>query len=102
MAFLADVPATWVSRRNVARHTPGWAPFKGPLKLASQKLALAALHSLFGWLVKANYLASNPWVLVSRKLGDDPRHAHDDDGSRVYCFRVCSDVARAWIHRCTA
>jgi len=31
-----------------------------------------ALHSLFGWLVQARYLASNPWVLVNRKLGDDP------------------------------
>lgn len=84
MAFLSSVPPGWVSARKAERHTPGWAPFKGPLKLASQKLALAALHSLFGWLVKANYLASNPWVLVNRKLGDDPRHAVDDDGSRAF------------------
>ena len=85
MAFLADVPPTWVSRRNVARHTPGWAPFRGPLTLASQGRALAALHSLFAWLVQARYLASNPWPLVNRKLGDDPHHhGADDTGSRAF------------------
>lgn len=84
MAFIADVPPEWVSRRNVERHAPGWAPFRGSLTLASQKLALAALHSLFSWLVQARYLASNPWVLVNRKLGDDSRHAGDDDGSRAF------------------
>jgi len=85
MAFLADVPAEWVSRRKAERHTPGWAPFRGPLTLASQGRALAALHSLFAWLVQARYLASNPWLLVNRKLGDDPRHhGADDTGSRAF------------------
>jgi integrase len=64
--------------------TPGWAPFKGSLSIASQQLALAALHSLFAWLVQARYLASNPWVLVNRKLGDDPRHDIGDSASRAF------------------
>ncbi len=85
MAFLAEVPPEWVSRRKAERHTPGWAPFRGPLTLASQGRALAALHSLFAWLVQARYLASNPWLLVNRKLGDDPHHHEaDDTGSRAF------------------
>lgn len=84
MDFLANVPNRWISRDNTHRMAPGWAPFKGQLSLASQKQALAALHSLFSWLVQARYLGSNPWVLVNRKLGDDPRGQGDDTGSRAF------------------
>jgi integrase len=71
MDFIGDVPARWISRRRVARLTPGWAPFKGPLSIASQQLAITVVASLFGWLVQARYLIGNPWVLVNRRLGDD-------------------------------
>ena len=84
MDFLGDVPERWISRRKVERFGPGWAPFKGPLSLASQGVAIAALHSLFSWLVQARYLASNPWVLVNRKLGDDPARGDDDATSRAF------------------
>lgn len=84
MNFLAEVPDRWISRDNAHRMAPGWAPFKGPLSLASQKQALAALHSLFAWLVQARYLGSNPWVLVNRKLGDDPQGQGEDVGSRAF------------------
>lgn len=83
MDFLQAIPDTWISRRKVGRMEPGWAPFKGQLTIASQKLAITALHSLFSWLVEARYLASNPWVLVNRKLGDDARH-FDDATSRAF------------------
>ena len=79
MDFLADVPERWIGRRRVDRLAPGWAPFKGSLSLVSQKAAIAALYSLFAWLVQARYLASNPWVLVNRKLGDDAGRLGDDD-----------------------
>jgi len=82
--FLAAVPDRWISRRKANRFTPGWAPFKGPLSLASQGVAIAALHSLFGWLVEARYLLGNPWVLVNRKLGDDPLRDEDDPSSRAF------------------
>lgn len=72
MDFLSDVPSHWISRRRVARMTAGWAPFRGQLSLASRQVALDILGSLFAWLVQARYLASNPWVLVNRKLGDAP------------------------------
>jgi hypothetical protein len=70
MDFLGDVPERWISRRKVARLQPGWAPFKGSLKLDSQRLALEILASLFAWLVRARYLMADPWTLVNRKLAD--------------------------------
>ena len=84
MDFLADVPERWISRAKAERFAPGWAPFKGPLTLASQRVAVAALHSLFGWLVQARYLLGNPWVLVNRKLGDDARQGDEDVTSRAF------------------
>ena len=72
MDFITDVPDRWISRRRSARMAAGWAPFRGALGIASQRVALAALHSLFGWLTQARYLAGNPWALVNRSLGDDP------------------------------
>jgi integrase len=84
MDFLACVPVEWISRVKAGRFAPGWAPFKGQLSLASQGLAIAALHSLFSWLVAARYLGSNPWVLVNRKLGDDPHRNIDEPTSRAF------------------
>jgi integrase len=84
MDFIAEVPERWISRRKVERFAAGWAPFKGPLSLASQGVAIAALHSLFSWLVQARYLAANPWVLVNRKLGDDAAHGGEDATSRAF------------------
>ena len=86
--FLADVPASWISRRHVARMQPGWAPFKGPLSVASQALSLTIVGALFAWLVQANYLATNPWTLVNRRLGDDPRKPADYDDSRAFTPRA--------------
>jgi len=84
MDFLAAVPERWISRRRVDRLAPGWAPFKGSLSVASQSVALAALHSLFSWLVAARYLVLNPWALVNRKLGDDPNIDPEDVSSRAF------------------
>lgn len=84
MDFLGAVPADWISRVKAGRFEAGWAPFKGQLSLASQGLAIAALHSLFSWLVAARYLASNPWVLVNRKLGDDPGRNEEGPTSRAF------------------
>lgn len=69
--FLADIPEAWISRRKVPRLAPGWAPFKGQLSIASQAAAIDKLHALFTWLVKTQYLAGNPWLLVNRRIGDD-------------------------------
>ena len=71
MVFLADVPTAWISRDKVAPFTKGWAPFAGKLSTASQGRAVVVLASLFGWLAAANYLQSNPWALINRKIPDD-------------------------------
>jgi integrase len=81
MDFLGDVPERWISRRRAPRMSAGWAPFKGPLRLDSQRVAVDVLSSLFSWLVRARYLQSDPWVLVNRRLGDDPRAPDPRDGA---------------------
>ena len=77
MDFLAEVPAHWIGGGRPARLSATWRPFAKSLSVASQRLSVTILNALFTWLVQARYLASNPWVLVNRKLGDD--RDHDDD-----------------------
>lgn len=72
MAFLENIPPQWISRVRAAPGKPGWAPFRGPLGHDSQRLAIVIVASLFGWLQAAQYLASNPWPLLSQNTGDDP------------------------------
>lgn len=69
--FLAEVPPDWISRRNAPRLQPGWAPFSGPLSATSQRQAITIVASLFAWLAAARYLASDPWILVNRRVSDD-------------------------------
>jgi integrase len=83
MDFLADVPAHWVDGGGPPRLSAQWRPFAKPLSVASQQLALTILNALFSWLAQARYLASNPWVLVNRKLGDDQAQ-EDDITSRAF------------------
>ena len=73
LAFLANIPASWISRRSAAPGQPGWAPFRGQLSHDSQQQAIVIVASLFTWLQSAQYLQGNPWVLVNKKTGDD-RH----------------------------
>ena len=83
MDFLQDIPDRWISRRKVARMTPGWAPFKGQLKIDSQALAITIVAALMAWLARVHYLASDPWQLVNRRRGDDPEDV-DDVTSRAF------------------
>lgn len=73
MAFLQNIPISWISRRSAAPGQTGWAPFRGPLSHDSQQQAIVIVASLFTWLQSAQYLQGNPWVLVNKKTGDD-RH----------------------------
>lgn len=73
MAFLADIPKQWQSRARATPGTVGWAPFRGSkLNHKSRQYAINVLASFFTWLQAAQYIPSNPWELVNRKLGDDP------------------------------
>ena len=71
MAFLANIPASWISRRSAAPGQHAWAPFRGQLSHDSQQQAIVIVASLFTWLQSAQYLQGNPWVLVNKKAGDD-------------------------------
>ena len=71
MAFLRNIPASWISRRSAAPGQVGWAPFRGQLSHNSQQQAIVIVASLFTWLQSAQYLQGNPWVLVNKKTGDD-------------------------------
>jgi site-specific recombinase XerD len=71
MAFLQNIPASWISRRSATPGQPGWAPFRGPLSHDSQQQTIVIVASLFTWLQSAQYLQGNPWVLVNKKTGDD-------------------------------
>lgn len=73
MAFLEHLPAEWISRRHSTVMGEGWAPFRGPLSTASRHQAVVILGSFFAWMVDVGYLvARNPWMLVNRRLGEDP------------------------------
>ncbi|WP_325652764.1 tyrosine-type recombinase/integrase [Ideonella sp.] len=79
MAFLENLPPDWISRRHSGVMGEGWAPFRGPLSVASRRQAVVVLGSFFRWLVDVGYLAArNPWMLVNRRTGDDAsRHELD-------------------------
>ena len=58
------------------------------MSLTSQGVATAALNTLFARLGQARYAIANPWVLVNRKLGDDPNQMGDDTSSRAFNLQV--------------
>lgn len=71
MAFLQNIPDTWVSRKKAQPFAIGWAPFRGQLSHDSQKQSVTIIAALFQWLHAAGYIAANPWVLVNKRTGDD-------------------------------
>lgn len=71
MTFLQHIPDSWISRRHVKPFESGWAPFRGQLSHDSQKQTIVIVAALFNFLQAANYIHSNPWVLVNQKTGDD-------------------------------
>lgn len=62
-AFLTDPQprARWCVQPSPGRQSPLWRPFAGPLGAAGQRQAVAALSSLFAFLVDRHYLWTNPW-----------------------------------------
>jgi site-specific recombinase XerD len=79
MSFLEHVPPSWSSQQRAHVLSSGWAPFRGPLSLASRRQAVVVLGSFFAWMVDVGYLSlRNPWALVNRRTGDDAqRHELD-------------------------
>lgn len=81
-ALLQNVPPQWTGRRASALHGPLWSPFAGALSPRSQAHARVVVGACFTWLVAAGYLEGNPWLLVNRRTGDDPRR--DEFASRAF------------------
>ncbi len=61
LLFLAAPGPGWCGPRNSPRFSEAWRPFEGPLSARSRQVAQGILRSLFAWLRRQHYLASNPW-----------------------------------------
>lgn len=61
--FLASPKPAWIGPK-AKRLSPDWKPFAGIPSPASQRYAVQAIRSFFGWLVNVRYLAGNPWITV--------------------------------------
>lgn len=57
----------WVSELKLARTSPRWKPFYGPLSASSINHAMGIINNMMSWLVNANYLAANPLSLRRKK-----------------------------------
>jgi len=64
-AFLLKPPAHWVNPLPLPRTDPDWRPMRGPLSPASLSRNLAAIKSLYKFLVQNNYLRANPFSGIS-------------------------------------
>jgi site-specific recombinase XerD len=82
--FLEHVPPAWISRAKAQPLADGWAPFRGPLSVASRRLALTVLASFFDWLVAADYLPRNPWALINRKIADERARVAEQLDTRAF------------------
>ena len=91
-AFLQHIPLGWISRNRLSPGQIGWAPFKGPLTLASQQQAIKILGGLFAWLAASKYLAGNPWLLVNTDTGST------DQITQALDTKSISDGALEQIH----
>lgn len=92
LVFLEHVPAHWISRSKASPLERGWAPFRGPLSVASRRLSATILSTLFDWLVSVGYLVRNPWLLVNRRIGDDA--GRNELESRAFSPETWSEILR--------
>jgi len=92
MVFLQHIPPRWISRARAAPGQSGWAPFRGQLSHASCRQTIVIIASMFAWLQSAQYLSSNPWVLVNQSTGDDP-------GKKMLDTKALSEAAMAEVLR---
>jgi integrase len=63
--FLAQPPASWCGPRHNQRWSPLWRPLEGPLAPTAVRQAMAILRSLFAFLMRQNYVVSNPFAAMA-------------------------------------
>ncbi len=75
--FLQDPSpkALWCAPKGAKRGSPNWRPFVGPLSPSAINTTMAALNSLFDYLVKADYLSRNPLSLRRAHSSTRPTHS---------------------------
>jgi site-specific recombinase XerD len=90
------IPAEqWIGTRRAARRdSADWRPFDGPLGADSVAQDLLVVKALFGFLLKAGYLAHQPWDL----LGKLPRAADRlADASEQFVERSLDAAQWDWL-----
>ena len=65
--FLRNPGPSWIGPRNEQRWSESWRPFEGPLSVGSADTGVTIVRSLCEWLVRRNYLDSNPWDDVPKR-----------------------------------
>jgi site-specific recombinase XerD len=65
--FLRNPGPSWIGPRNEQRWSESWRPFEGPLSVGSADTGMTIVRSLCEWLVRRNYLDSNPWDDVPKR-----------------------------------
>ena len=65
--FLRNPGPAWIAPRNEQRWSESWRPFEGPLSVSSANTGMTIVRSLCEWLVRRNYLDSNPWDDVPKR-----------------------------------
>jgi integrase len=82
--FAANPPPSWVSDQPTSRKKGNWKPFKAGLHGRSMHYMKTVISGMFGYLVDAGYLDSNPFALVRKRFREEDslrqrRHALDED-----------------------
>lgn len=77
LAFLQHLPDEWISSAKDKRMTGDWAPFAGPLSVATRRQIIGILSALSDWLEAEKAIDRNPWNRTNRKIGDERESAED-------------------------
>ena len=65
--FLTTPGTAWCGARHLQRWSEAWRPFEGPLSARSAATAITIVRTLCEWLVRRNYLDTNPWDDVPQR-----------------------------------
>jgi len=74
----------WIGKGKAGKHKPSWKPLSGPISANSTKQAIVILNGMFGWLVKVQYLAFNPWAAVPVHIVNNPDEAPELELTRAF------------------
>lgn len=76
-AFLAHIPAHWISDKRVAREHAEWRPFRGQINPKSQNYAMGVVEQMYTALHKNAYITGNPFESIRPNNAGAKLHAMD-------------------------